>query len=95
MSNLKLAVIGAGHLGKIHARLAKELQGAELVAVVEPDAAARAAVAEAAGVPGYAHHSEVLGQIDAAIVAAPTRFHHRVALDLLQADKHVLVEKPI
>ncbi len=95
MSIVRLAVIGAGHLGKIHTKLARGLQGVELVGFVEPVAAQREAVSKELGVAGFAHHGEIISQIDAAIIATPTKFHHAVALQLLQAGKHVLVEKPI
>lgn len=95
MSSLKIAVIGAGHLGRIHTRLAGMLDNAQLVGIVEPNAAARGRVCEEFQTQGWAHHREMLDQIDAAVVAAPTQFHHSVALDLLAAGKHVLLEKPI
>lgn len=92
---LRLAVIGAGHLGRIHARLAKQHATADLVAIVDPIAAAREAVAAEVGVPAEADYRALLGKIDAAIVAAPTQLHHAVSTDLLSAGVHVLVEKPI
>jgi predicted dehydrogenase len=82
-------------LGRIHTRLARSLRGAQLVGIVEPVAAAREAVAKEFGTTGYAHYGEILPQIDAAIVATPTCFHHQVGMELIRAGKHVLVEKPI
>jgi predicted dehydrogenase len=95
MSRLRLAVIGVGHLGQIHARLARQLADFELVGVVDPVAEARAAVAAELQVAAYADHQPLLGQIDAAIIAAPTRLHHAVAHDLLAHGVHVFVEKPM
>ncbi len=95
MNKTRLAVIGTGHLGKIHARLAKTHEQAELVAVVDPVAEAREAVAAQLQVTPLASHAELYGQIDAAILASPTKYHHAVALDLLRRGIHVLVEKPI
>jgi predicted dehydrogenase len=95
MNDVRLAVIGTGHLGRIHTRLARSLRGAQLVGIVEPVAAAREAVATEFATAGYAHYSDFLSQIDAAIIATPTCFHHQVGMDLIRAGKHVLVEKPI
>lgn len=95
MSKLRLAVIGVGHLGKIHARLARQLAEVELIGVVDPSAEARAAVAAELGVAAHADHLPLLGQIDAAIIATPTRLHHAVAHDLLAHGVHVFVEKPV
>src|SRR5690242_20624203 len=95
MNPVRLAVIGVGHLGAIHARLLRQLPDAELVAVVDPSADASTAVASELGVSGLAEVSSLYGRIDAAILAAPSRLHHQVALDLLAHGVHVLVEKPM
>lgn len=95
MSKLRIAVIGVGHLGKIHAKLLRGVEGAELVGIVEPVEAARTAVAADLQVAAFADHRDLLGKIDAAIIATPTRFHHDVAAELLKSGVHVLVEKPI
>jgi predicted dehydrogenase len=95
VSTAKVAVIGVGHLGKIHARLVKQLPEAELVAVVDPLAAARESLAAELNVASHADYRPLLGHIDAAIVATPTQHHAAVALDLLGHGVHVLVEKPI
>ena len=95
MSRVRLAVIGVGHLGRIHARLARSLAAAELVAVVDPLAKAREQVAAELGVPALADYRELLGKIDAAVIAAPTRQHHAVAAELLSRGIHTFVEKPI
>jgi predicted dehydrogenase len=95
MSELKIAVIGVGHLGRIHARLLGQVAGARLVAVVDPSAETRTAVAAVHNVAAHADHRPLIGQIDAAIIAAPSRLHYSVASDLLAAGVHVFVEKPI
>ena len=95
MNNVRLAVIGAGHLGKIHTRLAQQLEGVEFVGVVEPHDESRCAIAEEHDILACAHHDDIIDRIDAAVIAAPTKFHHSVAMDLIEAGKHVLIEKPI
>jgi predicted dehydrogenase len=95
MKPLRLAVVGAGHLGRIHARLARNLEGAELVAVADPVAAARQDVAAETGATPYENFLDLVGRIDAAIVATPTWLHHSVAMPLLRAGIHLLVEKPL
>jgi len=95
MSGLRVAVIGAGHLGRIHTRLAKSIESIELVGVVDPDAEARGRVASEFDIPAFADYFGVINHIDAAIIAAPTRLHYAIASDLLSADIHCLIEKPI
>lgn len=95
MSRLRVAVVGVGHLGRIHARLAAGLPQIELVAVVDSRPEARAALAAETASRGVAEHRELFGEIDAAIVATPTFSHYAVASDLMRGGIHVLVEKPI
>lgn len=95
MSQLRIAVVGVGHLGKIHTKLLSQQSAAKLVAVVEPAEDARALASQEWGVPGYQDVTEILDQIDAAVIATPTRYHFGVAKTLLEADKHVLIEKPV
>jgi predicted dehydrogenase len=95
MKPLKCAVIGTGHLGKIHARLLKQVAGAELVAVVDPDPAARDKAASECDTVAVADYREICDGIDAAVVATPTRLHHSITKDLLKSGVHCLVEKPI
>jgi len=92
---LRLAVIGTGHLGRIHARLASQLPSIDLIAVVDSLAGAREAVAAETGVRGVADHRDLIGEIDAAIVATPTTSHQQVASELMQAGIHTLIEKPL
>jgi len=95
VKRLRVAVIGAGRLGGFHARKLARLEGAELVAVVDPLAEARDRLAVECGATPLADHRDLSGRIDAAVVAAPTRLHHPIALDLLDRGVHLLVEKPL
>ena len=95
MTPLRLAVVGAGYLGRFHARLAAALEGIELVAVVDPDRAAREEVAAEARCEALAHHREVLARVDAIVLAAPTALHHDIGCELLRCGKHLLIEKPL
>lgn len=95
MTALRLAVIGGGHLGRIHARLASADGPYKVVGVVDPGEAARELVAEQLKLPTYADYRELIGQVDAAIVAAPTANHYEVTSTLLRAGVHCLVEKPL
>jgi len=95
VSRLRLAVVGAGHLGRIHARLAAALKNIQLVAVVDPVAIAREQVAADTGAKPLADYRELFGAVDAAVIATPTTHHSQVATDLLHGGLHLLVEKPM
>jgi predicted dehydrogenase len=92
---LRVAVIGAGRLGHIHAQLLQQHADVRLVGVVDPDPAARRRAAEAFRVAAVDHYHELLGNVDAAVVAAPTLQHFTLSRDLLRHGVHLLVEKPL
>ena len=92
---MRLAVVGAGIMGSHHARLAGNVRDLELAWVIDPDAGRAAALADAHGAKSATDLSEVLADVDAAVVASPTDTHREVATTLLEADVDVLVEKPL
>jgi predicted dehydrogenase len=95
MTRLKVAVIGCGHLGTIHARLLAAREDVELVAVVDPLPESRQRVAGAHGCVGLAEPLDLVGLADAVVVAAPTCLHAAVSLPLLERGLDLLIEKPI
>jgi predicted dehydrogenase len=92
---IRVAVIGAGHLGQYHARKYAESPHAHLVAVVDTQHDRAQAVATRHGVAAHADFHEVLGQVDAVSIAVPAAAHYPIARACLEAGVHVLVEKPI
>lgn len=93
---LRIAVIGAGLIGRRHVACVRDEPGAMLAGVVEPNPDAAAAVSE----PGTAVHADIdslaaSGPVDAAIVATPNAAHRDAAIDCLRRGWAVLVEKPI
>ncbi len=95
MKKLSLAVIGAGRLGGFHAQKILGLPHVELLAVVDPLAANRNRLATECSTQALADHTSLLGRVDAAVIASPTRYHHKLAMDFLEAGTHLLVEKPL
>jgi len=92
---LQVAVVGAGRLGGFHAQKLARRDDVELVAVVDPVADARNRVAAECDTLSIAQCSQLPKPIDAAVIAAPTRFHHELGLELLASGVHLLVEKPL
>ncbi len=95
MTPIRIAVIGVGHLGKIHTRLLAGDEQFELVGVVDPSTDARQEMAREHGVAVFSDFRQLDGKAEAAIVATPTILHHEVASHLLKHGVHLLVEKPI
>lgn len=92
---LKVGVVGVGHLGKIHARLWKDVQGAELVGIYDEDHSRAAELATEIGTSAFTDLFGLIDMVDAVSVVTPTFAHYSVAKEALLRKKHVLIEKPI
>ena len=90
----RVAVIGAGYLGRFHARKYAASDACELIGVADTDRTRRAAAQAELGVPAVADHRALLDGADAVSVVVPTAAHYAVTRDALDAGCHVLVEKP-
>lgn len=97
MKPLRVAVIGAGVMGRHHATNYASLPHVVLAAVADPDPLKREAARRSFDCEVYPSASELLAaqQVDAASVAVPTSQHFAVTRQLLEAGSHVLVEKPV
>ncbi|NOX88730.1 MAG: Gfo/Idh/MocA family oxidoreductase [Calditrichaeota bacterium] len=94
-SNIRVAVIGVGHLGSIQAKLYKEVPEAELVGVYDIDEEKCRRIAKELNVKAFQSLDSVWGEVDAINVVTPTTTHHAIALEALNQDKHVFIEKPV
>jgi len=92
---LKLALVGAGHMGKFHAQAIAERTDALLAAVCDVDEPRAAAIAGPAGARVVTDVRQLVGQVDAAVIAAATSVHLAVAVPLMEAGVAVLIEKPL
>jgi predicted dehydrogenase len=93
MSRARIALIGAGSMGRNHARIVAENPDAELALIVDPFESSGRPVADqydARWTPELE-----LEDIDAVVVAASTEHHYGIARDVIAAGKPLLVEKPI
>ncbi len=95
MSSLKVAVVGAGHLGTYHAEKFHNISNSELVAICDPDLEKAKKLSEKFSCLAVGDYNEVMDQVDAALIAAPTPFHYEIAKSFIEKGKHVLIEKPI
>lgn len=95
MSKTKVAIIGVGYLGRQHARIYSELDSVDLIGVVDKNPETAAAVASEFGTTAYTDFRDLLGQVTAASLAAPTSEHASIGCELLREGIDVLVEKPI
>lgn len=97
MSELRVAVIGAGILGRRHARVFSELEGTRLVAVASRTPEQAEAVASGYGARAFADAAQMLDEVacDVVAVATPDHLHFAPVMAALTRGRHVLVEKPL
>ena len=91
----KTGVIGAGHLGKIHINILKEVDFTELIGFYDTNPQTREEVASMYGVKAYENLEELIENCDIVDVVTPTLSHYECAKKALQATKHVFIEKPV
>ncbi|WP_274423674.1 Gfo/Idh/MocA family protein [Chelativorans sp. YIM 93263] len=99
MSTIRYGLVGAGMMGQEHIRNIALLDGAEVVAIADPDEAMRQKAADLAG-PGtrsFTSHRDLLSAdlCDVYVVAAPNDLHLSLMRDLMATDKPILCEKPL
>jgi predicted dehydrogenase len=96
---LRIAVVGAGHMGRAHARkvaeLARQDGSVTLAGVADVDGERAASLGAELGVQSARDARPLYAQADAAIVAVPTLAHYEAARGVLDAGLHLLLEKPI
>lgn len=92
---VKLGVIGTGHMGQYHVNVAKTLNDATLVGIYDSDLERAKQIAEKHKTLAFSTIDELISKTDAVVIAVPTFLHHEIAKKALEANKHVLVEKPI
>jgi predicted dehydrogenase len=95
MKDLRVGVVGVGHIGSNHARIYSEISSAEFAAVYDVDVARANSIAKKFGATAAESLDEFVQMVDAASVATPTNTHYEVGKKLLERGKHLLIEKPI
>jgi predicted dehydrogenase len=92
---LKVGVLGAGHLGKIHLRLLNESNKYELIGFYDPDAINGKAVAEEFGYHYFDNLNKLIAAVEVVDIVTPTLSHYECAKKAMELGKHVFIEKPI
>ena len=97
MENVKFGVIGTGHIGKRHAEMIQRNPSCELVALCDILSKNKLGL-ENYTVPFYNNHKELLEfhpEIDVVCICTPNGSHSSIAIEVLEFDKHLVIEKPI
>ncbi|MEO2060988.1 MULTISPECIES: Gfo/Idh/MocA family protein [Mesonia] len=92
---LKVGVLGAGHLGKIHLRLLNQSEKYELVGFYDANEKYAEEVAEEFNYKNFKTIDALLQEVDVIDIVTPTLSHYNTAVKAVEAGKHFFVEKPI
>jgi len=92
---LKVAVIGVGHLGKHHVEHFYSLKNIALVGVYDIDKARAEKISDKYDITCFSTIDELLKSVDAVSIVTPTEEHKKVAIRCIKNKKHVFIEKPI
>lgn len=98
-NTIRVGVIGAGRIGKIHAEdLAGRIPGAQVVWIADPDLAAAKDTADRLRIANFSpDYRDILSdkQVDAVAICSPTALHAEHIIQAAEAGKHIFCEKPI
>jgi len=92
---LRIGVLGAGHLGKIHLKCIKESDKLQLLGFYDPDEENSKKVQKEFGTKSYSDIAELISEADMVDIVTPTISHFDCASQALKGFKHVFIEKPI
>jgi predicted dehydrogenase len=92
---MKIGVLGAGHLGKIHIRCLKEIPAYELVGFYDPDPEICDKVENEFGIPRFESVESLIRAAEVIDIVTPTVSHFECAQQAMKYNRHVFIEKPL
>ena len=92
---MKICVLGAGHLGKIHINCIRQIPEYELIGVCDIDAEVRSTIEKQYQVPTFSNVDDIIDHCDIIDIVTPTWTHYELAKKAILKSKHVFIEKPI
>ena len=95
MNPVRVALIGAGHLGTYHCEKLFRIKNCELVTVCDHHPERAKKLAQKYSCRFHSSFREVVDEVDAVLIATPTPTHFEIAKFFLENNRHVFIEKPI
>ncbi len=92
---IKIGILGAGHLGKIHIRLLKEIENFEVIGFYDANPEAAKLVEQEFEIKCFDSIEELLDLVDAVDIVTPTITHYTCASKAIKKSKHIFIEKPV
>ncbi len=93
--SLKVAIVGTGHMGKIHLGKLHTFEGVHIAGIADIDTAALSALSEKYRVPRYDDYRDMANGLNGVVIATPTDTHYPIARSFMGKGVHVFIEKPI
>ena len=94
-NKLKVGVLGAGHLGKIHLRLLNQSERYELVGFYDPNQEQAQKVVAEFGYTYFDSIDKLIEAVEVVDIVTPTLSHYECAMKAIAAKRHIFIEKPI
>ena len=95
MKQLRVGVIGTGHMGRNHVRILADEKRFDLIGVYDADEDSATSVADAFGTIPFLSADELLQKTEAVVIAVPSFLHKEVGLKAASYNVHSLIEKPL
>ena len=92
---VKIGVLGAGHLGKIHLKLLKQIPEFEVVGFYDPNQELAAKVENELGIKRFPLMDLLLDKVEAVDIVTPTLSHYECAIRAIKRGRHIFIEKPM
>jgi predicted dehydrogenase len=92
---LKIAVIGVGHMGRIHLQKLQAMEDVQIVGAIDIDNGLAEDIAEKYRIPFFNDYTKFINNVDGIIIASSTETHYKIAKTFLENNTHVFIEKPI
>jgi predicted dehydrogenase len=92
---LKLALIGAGHMGKIHLQKLLAMEDVQVTAIADADETLTGNISGTNSIPFYSDYTKILDNLNGVVIASSTETHYEIAKFFLENNIHVFIEKPI
>jgi predicted dehydrogenase len=92
---VRIGIVGAGHLGRYHIECIQRIDGFTLAGFYDADPARVEEIRLKYAIPAFASYHALLQDVDALCIVTPTVTHHALALEAIDAGRHLFIEKPL
>jgi len=94
-TSLQIGVIGVGHLGNFHLRQLSKISEISISGIYDINASRAEEMSHNYNIPSFSNLESLLNVSDAVSVVTPTSLHYKIAMEALDTNCHVFIEKPI